>query len=141
MTGTSLQGKKILVVEDTVENMRLFRAILSLEGAEVLEADRAQEGIEVAKDGQPDLILMDLQMPDMDGLTAIRILRESPEAQAIPIMVVTAFAMEQERRNSFEAGCDAFVTKPVDPASLVEEIAALLDRKSSAGGPGIFDNG
>ena len=132
MTGALLAGKTILVVEDTLENMRLFRAILKLEGAEVLEAERARRGLELAASGAPDAILMDLQMPDMDGLTAVRSLKSDPATQAIPVIVVTAFAMEQERRNSFAAGCDAFVTKPIDPANLVKQILEFVGPHSAS---------
>ena len=127
LEGPGLEGKRILIIEDNAENTRLFRAILKLERVgEVLEADRAQHGIELAEKNLPDLILMDIQMPDMDGLTATRLLRSNPETSAIPIVAVTASVTEKDRREILAAGCDAHIAKPIDPAAFVEQIASHL---------------
>jgi len=121
-----LAGKRILVIEDNPENMRLFHAVLKLEDAEVLEADRAPEGIEIAEREQPDLILMDIQMPGMDGLTATRLLRANPRTTTIPIIAVTASVTARDRSETLEAGCNGHIPKPIDPFVFAQQIAAYL---------------
>jgi len=125
-SGALLGGKRILIIEDTPENMRLFRAVLQLEDAVVLEAERAAIGIELARRESPDLILMDMQMPEMDGLTATKILRADPQTQGIPIVIVTASAMPDDRKRAFAAGCSGYITKPIDPVSMIEQLAAFF---------------
>lgn len=123
-----LSGKRILIIEDMPENMRLFRAILRLEDATVLEAERAAVGIELARHERPDIILMDMQMPEMDGLSATRVLCADPLTKDIPILIVTASAMREDRQRAFDAGCSGYITKPVEPMSLASQIAAFLPK-------------
>jgi len=125
-SGAPLQGKRILIIEDMPENLRLLRAILRLEDVVVLEAERAATGIELARRELPDLILMDMQMPEMDGLTATKLLRADPQTQHIPIVIVTASAMPDDRRRAFAAGCSGYITKPIDPVSMIEQLAAFF---------------
>ena len=122
----TLEGKRVLVIEDTVENMRLFRAVLRLEGVEMLEAENARAGIAIAGRDQPDLILMDIQMPEMDGLTATRLLRADPKTAGIPIIAVTASVLEVDKNKTLEAGCNGHIPKPIDPAIFGQQIAAYL---------------
>jgi two-component system cell cycle response regulator DivK len=126
MNYPTLQGRRVLVIEDTEQNMRLFRAILQMEGAEVLEADRARVGVAIAEREHPDVILMDIQMPDMDGLAATRLLRSQALTRDIPIIAVTASVMDEERDKTFEAGCDGFISKPIDPDMFGSQVAAYL---------------
>ena len=121
-----LQDKRILVVEDTPENRKLFRAVLRLEGADVFEASGALQGIEIAGRELPDLILMDIQMPGMDGLEATRRLRSDPRTASIPIIAVTASVMERDRDMIREAGCNELIPKPINPASFSQQIAAFI---------------
>jgi len=121
-----LKGKRILIVEDMPENLRLLRAILRLEDAIVLEAERASIGIEMARREQPDLILMDMQMPEMDGLTATKILRADPQTQNIPIVIVTASAMREDQKRAFDAGCSGYITKPIDPLTVAGQLAVFF---------------
>lgn len=121
-----LADKRVLVVEDNVENLRLFRAILQLEKALVSETDRAEKGIEMAQRDQPHVILMDMQMPGMDGLMATRLLRSNPLTSHIPVIVITASAMREDRLRAQEAGCSGYITKPIDPISLATQIAGFL---------------
>jgi two-component system cell cycle response regulator DivK len=122
----ALRGKKVLIVEDVEENLRLFRAILDLDEAIVLEATSGPQGIALAQSEQPDIILMDMQMPDMDGLSAARLLRSDPRTTKIPIVVITASAMDEDRRRALEAGCDGYITKPIEPSEFVSQIASYL---------------
>lgn len=130
----ALEGKRILVIEDTEENLRLFHAILKLEGAVTMEADRARKGIEIAEREQPDLILMDIHMPEMDGLTATRLLRAGARTAHIPIIAVTASVMDSDRARTYEAGCNGYIPKPIDPTSFVEKIVLYLRTAPPAGG-------
>lgn len=122
----SLAGKRVLVIEDNMENLRLFRAILQLECAIVSDANRAERGIEIARREQPHVILMDMQMPGMDGLEATRVLRADPLTRHIPIIIVTASAMIEDRARAQEAGCSGYISKPVDPMSLATQIASFI---------------
>lgn len=122
----ALEGRSVLIIEDTPENLRLFRAILKLEGARVLEANRAPAGIAIAEQEQPDVILMDLQMPGMDGLTATRLLHAASSTSHIPVVVVTASTMEEDRIKAVEAGCNGYIVKPVDPMNFGRQIASII---------------
>lgn len=122
----ALADRTVLIIEDTPENLRLFRAILKLDGARVLEANRAPDGIAVAVEEQPDIILMDLQMPGMDGLSATRELRANPRTSHIPVVVVTASTMDEDRVQAMDAGCNAYVVKPVDPLEFGRQIAGII---------------
>ncbi len=126
MTHASLAGKRILIIEDTPENLRLFRAILRLEDAVVLEAERAVLGIEIARRELPDIILMDMQMPEMDGLTATRILCADPLTKDIPVVIITASAMREDKQRALDAGCRGYITKPIEPFTFVQQIADFL---------------
>ena len=121
-----LQNKRVLVVEDREENRRLLRAILKLEGAQILEASGGLEGVAMAGSQKPDLVLMDLHMPEVDGLAATRMLRQDSQTRALFIVFVTASAGEATRREIMEAGGDGFLTKPLDPLQLAAQIEAIL---------------
>jgi len=117
---------KILVVEDDPTNRRLILAILALSGHETLEADAAAPAIELAKSASPDVILMDVGLPDMDGLDAARMLKEDPATRHIPIIAVTGRAMPADEQQIKAAGCDAFVAKPYDINTLTETLARFI---------------
>ncbi len=117
----------ILVVEDDPTNRRLVLAILTLSGHEVLEADAAGPAIELAKSASPDVILMDVGLPDMDGLDASRILKEDPATRHIPIIAVTGRAMPADEEQVRAAGCDAYVAKPYDIDTLTETLALFIE--------------
>jgi two-component system cell cycle response regulator DivK len=123
---SKLQDKRVLIIEDNAENRRLFQAILKLEGAVVLEAESAPLGLEVASRERPDLILMDIHMPEMDGLTATRLLRSNPVTAEIPIVAVTASVMSRDKGKILEAGCDGHIAKPIDPFLFPQQIASYL---------------
>lgn len=104
---------RILVIEDNAVNMRLTVTLLQREGHEVLEAIDAEEGIRLAREGLPVLILMDVQLPGMDGLAASRLLKADPATRDIRIVALTALAMTGDREKVAAAGCDGYITKPI----------------------------
>jgi CheY-like chemotaxis protein len=131
MMTPGLEGKRVLVIEDTAENMRLFRAVLKLEGVEVLEAPDAQTGIEIATRESPDLILMDIQMPEMDGLTATRLLRAEPKTAGIPIVAVTRFGdgkRPQQNARSRLRRPHSQAHRPLDFRSAISLVSAAESR-------------
>lgn len=119
---------RILYIEDNNDNRVLVRRILMASDYDfvVQEADSAQKGIDMALAQPPDLILMDLSMPDMDGLTATRHIRDLPELSDIPIVALTANAMETDRERSLEAGCDGYIKKPIDVDKFPDEVHQYL---------------
>lgn len=120
---------RVLVVEDSPANMMLAVTLLESAGHAVLQAERAVLGIELAQNEAPDLILMDVQMPGMDGLEAMRILKAGPRTRQIPVIALTALAMKGDRERLLKAGFDGYIEKPIDYLaflSLVEEITGRL---------------
>ena len=122
-----LANKSILIIEDTLDNLRLFRALLQLEDAHVLEALDAPAGIALAEREQPDLILMDIHLPGMDGLEATRRLRANSQTSRIPILAVTASVMPSDLVAIERAGCNGCIAKPIEPTRFVTEIADYLN--------------
>jgi two-component system cell cycle response regulator DivK len=122
---------RILYVEDNEDNVYMLRRRLERKGIEVIVAKDGAEGIETAQREHPDLILMDLSLPVMDGWEATRRLKEVPVTRAIPIIALSAHAMAGDRERALAAGCDDYDTKPVDLKSLLAKIEALLERGSS----------
>ena len=123
---------RILVVEDSPVNMALTVAILENAGHTILQADHATEGLEMARSEQPDLVLMDIQLPDIDGLTATRVLKGDPRTAHIPVIALTAFAMKGDEDETRAAGCDGYVTKPIRYKEFLAEMDAVLKRRSVA---------
>ena len=107
----------ILVIEDNELNMILFRDLLQLEGYLVLEAYDAEKGVQIAREKRPSIILMDIQLPGMDGLKATRLIKEDPTLKKIPVVALTAYAMEKDRQEALAAGCIGFIAKPIDTRS------------------------
>lgn len=118
--------RRILLVEDNEANRDMLSRRLLRRGYEILIAVDGREGIEMAAKEHPDLILMDLSMPLVDGWEATRILKGSEETSSIPIIALSAHAMAGDREKALAAGCDEFDTKPIDLARLLEEMEALL---------------
>jgi two-component system cell cycle response regulator DivK len=122
---------RVLIIEDLPVNMLLMVAILQRAGHEAIEAHTATDGIRLAREQQPDVILMDIQLPDMDGLTATRLLKADPVLQAIPVIAVTAYAMKGDEEEVFAAGCDAYVTKPIRYREFLTELETVASRRTS----------
>ncbi len=105
---------RVLYIEDNADNRMLVRRILMAFDIDVDEADNAREGIEMAQADPPDLILMDISMPDMDGLKATRIIRSMPELEHVPVVALTANVREGDKQSTFDAGADGYIGKPID---------------------------
>lgn len=119
---------RILYVEDNPQNMRMVRKILTAAGYEVLEAVDGLSGIALAAREHPDLILMDINLPDISGLEATRRIKSSPQLSHIPILAVTANSMAGDRETCLDAGCQDYLPKPVLKHELLKAIARLLNR-------------
>jgi CheY-like chemotaxis protein len=125
----------ILVAEDHTDSREALQALLEAHGYAVTIAVNGREAIERAQSARPDLILMDIMMPEIDGLSATRELRGRPELDAIPIIAVTA--MEGGRERALEAGCDDHITKPIDLASLFQKVRWWVEHRRGAGSRGV----
>mgnify|MGYP002867125924 CR=1 FL=1 len=119
----------ILNIEDNFENRLLIRRVLMAEGYEIIEAENAGEGLSVLKTLRPDLILMDINMPDMDGYSLTARIRSLPNFESIPIVALTANVMRGDREKSLEAGCDGYIQKPIDIDVLSQQIERFIARK------------
>ena len=116
----------ILVVEDNERNLKLLRDVLEYAGYEVRAAQTAEDGIALAVSKPPDLVLMDLQLPGIDGMEALRRLREDPRTAGIPVVAVTAQAMRQDRERALAAGFDGYVEKPISVRAFLDQVRRFL---------------
>jgi two-component system, cell cycle response regulator DivK len=115
---------RILVVEDNPKNLKLVRDVLTYAGFEVIEATSGEDGVRMAHESVPDLILMDLQLPGIDGAEALRQIRMSEKQ--VPVVAVTAFAMNNDRTRAFDAGFDGYVEKPISVRALPQQVSDFL---------------
>ena len=122
-------NEKILLIEDNEKNRTLIRDILKFYKYEVIEADNGEQGIKMAEEHRPDLILMDMQMPVMDGFEATKLLKDNPSTKNIKIIAVTSFAMMGDRDRILEVGADEYVSKPID----TRELPKLVEKMLTAG--------
>ena len=122
----------ILYVEDNPDNRLLVRRILLSEDYSLLEATDAQDALNVLRTAQPDLILMDINMPDMDGYTLTAKIKSMPGFERVPILAVTANVMRGDKEKTLEAGCDGYIQKPLDIEQLTREIERFISRRSNA---------
>ena len=118
--------KTILVVEDNELNMKLVRDLLKIAKYLVLEAMDAESGIEQIRKQRPDLVLMDIQLPGMDGLCATKIIKEDPSLKDIPIVALTSYAMQGDEEKALEAGCRGYIAKPIDTRKFLETVSQYL---------------
>jgi CheY-like chemotaxis protein len=122
---------KILIIEDNEQNLYLLTYILTNQGYEVISARDGRDGIRRAKNEQPDLILLDIQLPEMDGYAVARHLRAEPNIKNAPIVAVTSYAMVGDREKSMAAGCTGYIEKPIEPASFAEQVGKFLKPRGS----------
>lgn len=118
-----MESKTILIIEDNQLNLKLVKTLLQIEKHQVLEAGDAEYGLEIAKEQVPDLILMDIQLPGMSGLEATRIIKQDPELMGIPVVALTSFAMQGDEEKAMEAGCEGYITKPIDTREFTKTLA------------------
>jgi two-component system, cell cycle response regulator DivK len=123
-----MTGPTVLVVEDNPLNLKLMRDVLGHAGYRVLEATDGERGIALAREQRPDLVLMDVQLPGIDGVEALGRLRADPDTAGIPVVALTAFAMKDDRERLLAAGFDGYVEKPVSVRSLPGQVATLIAR-------------
>jgi two-component system cell cycle response regulator DivK len=116
---------RVLVIEDNPKNLKLVRDVLTYSGFEVVEATSGEDGVRLAQETGPDLILMDLQLPGIDGAEALRQIRST--GSSVPVVAVTAFAMDNDRERAFGAGFDGYVEKPISVAALSQQVRDFLE--------------
>lgn len=123
-----MAGESILIIEDNPINLKLVQVLLKKEGYNILTATDATEALALLKDFHPHLILMDLQLPGMDGLQLTKLLKKNPHTQDIIIVALTAYAMKGDKDRAIDAGCDGYITKPFDTRGLSATIASFLKK-------------
>src|SRR6185312_9014037 len=123
----------ILIVDDTPVNLKLTRILLVGEGYHVLTAASAEEALELLRTARPQLILADIQLPGIDGLEMTRRIKQDPATRGIAVLALTAFAMNGDEQKAIEAGCDGYITKPVNTRTLGQRIRQVLDSRAESG--------
>lgn len=126
MTSTNSSAKIVLLVEDNEDNLVVYRTILEHVGYRVIEARDGEEGVTQARRQLPDLILMDISIPKMDGWEATQRLKADATTRGIPIIALTAHALEEDRQKAQQAGCDGYLAKPVEPRRVVQEVERFV---------------
>jgi len=121
-------NKRILVIEDTEDNRQILRDLLTAAGYDIFEATDGATGVTMAAELQPDLILMDIQLPVIDGYEATRRIKADPSTQSIPVIAVTSYALAGDELKTREAGCDGYIAKPYSPRHLLEKVREILAR-------------
>jgi len=121
-----MKEEKVLIIEDNELNRKLITSLLHLKNYQVLEAEDAESGIEMARKYVPDLILMDIQLPGMDGLTATRVLKNDIDLKNIPIVAVTSYAMSGDEDKAIAAGCVGYITKPIETREFIKSISEYI---------------
>lgn len=124
-----MSNKNVMVVEDNEKNRKLMRVVLNAKGYNVIEATTGEEALNLLKEQTPDIILMDIQLPGIDGLTLIRQIKADASKKDIPIIAVTAHAMKGDEQKIMDSGCDAYVSKPIDTRELPVTVEKYLKNK------------
>ena len=119
-------AKRILVVEDQEDNRQILRDLLANAGYDMIEAEDGEQGVAAANNERPDLILMDIQLPVMDGYEATRRIRTDPDMKSVPIIAVTSYALAGDEDKALAAGCDGYVSKPYSPRELLAKVRTYL---------------
>jgi two-component system cell cycle response regulator DivK len=126
-----MAGELILIIEDNEKNRKLVRDVLQVKGYTTVESETAEEGIKLAVDKSPALILMDIQLPGIDGITALKQLRADPKTKSIPVIAITASAMTHNRQTMLAEGFDGYQTKPIGVKDFLNEVQRVLDAQRS----------
>lgn len=119
-----------LVIEDNEDNMELITFILEVNGFQTLRARTGREGLRRAQEDKPDFVLLDIQLPDMNGTEVLAALRASEAGRGLPIIAVTSYAMAGDRERLLRAGCTGYIEKPIDPTRVMEQITSVLEKAS-----------
>lgn len=119
--------KKVLIIEDNENNMELMTFILELHGYEIMKAYNATDGIYAALNNNPDFVLLDIQLPDMDGSEALVIIRKQETSSPLPIIAVTSYAMSGDKEKLLAKGCTGYIEKPINPETIIQDIQTILD--------------
>jgi two-component system, cell cycle response regulator DivK len=127
-----MAGELVLIVEDNEKNMKLVRDILQVKGYRTLEAGTAEQGLALAGEHRPDLILMDIQLPDLDGVAALKRLRSEPTTASIPAVALTAFAMKEDQERFMTAGFDGYVMKPINVREFPDQVRQFCEQARQA---------
>ena len=122
---------KILIAEDNATNRELFRELLEARGYTVVEACDGREALRMIDQAQPDILLLDIGMPVLDGFAVVRAIRENPRVAALPVLAVTAYAMQGDRERILSSGFDGYLSKPINAKSLAEELERLLSERDA----------
>lgn len=128
-----MAGELILIVEDNEKNRKLLRDVLRFKGYQTLETETGEEGIRIARESQPALILMDIQLPGIDGITALKQLRADPRTEKIPVIAVTASAMMHSRAEILAEGFNGYQTKPISVKEFLKTVRDVLDLRQGGG--------
>ncbi len=118
--------KRVLVIEDNVDNMELITFILEKNGYSTIKAENGKIGIEIALEEKPDFIMLDIQLPDMNGLDVLQAIRGSDINGEIPVIAITSYAMSGDREKMLAAGCDGYIEKPIDPVTIINQIREII---------------
>ena len=122
-----MAGELILIIEDNEKNRKLVRDVLNVKGYKTIESETTEEGLKLAIEESPSLILMDIQLPGMDGITALKQLKTDPETKTIPVIAITASAMTYKRLTMLAEGFDGFQSKPISVKDFLDEVRRVLD--------------
>jgi two-component system, cell cycle response regulator DivK len=121
-----MPGKTVLLVEDNEDNRAIYALLLAHNGFHVIEADNGNDGVRLARERVPDVILMDISVPVIDGWEATRLIKSDPATQQILVIALTAHALAEHRQRSYAAGCDGYLSKPCEPGTVLREVERLL---------------
>jgi two-component system cell cycle response regulator DivK len=127
-----MSNKRVLIVDDNVTNLKLITCLLATESCDIVTATSAEHALELMRANRPDLLLLDLQLPEMDGLELTRILRADPHLSSVPIVAVTAYAMKGDEEKARAAGVDSYVTKPIAKDEFRRVVSTFLKGEASA---------
>lgn len=119
-------AKTVLIVEDNDLNLKLFRDLLEASGYQTLQSKDGMDGLRLVRDHKPDLVLMDIQLPEISGLEITRMIKADPEIRHIPVLAVTAFAMKGDEEKIRDGGCDGYIAKPISVASFLQTVQSFL---------------
>ena len=126
--------QKVLIVEDNELNMKLFHDLLEAHGIETIQTRDGRQAFGLAKAHKPDLIIMDIQLPEVSGLDITKMMKEDPDLKTIPVIAVTAFAMKDDEKKILEAGCEAYISKPISIAPFLQTVKQFLGEDPLAAG-------